>query len=75
MEETFNLLKEKQKEIASLPESNLGRFTPYYKEAMPFFKLAPWRLGIVLAFLGAAALSMFFGDKFIKLSSLIFKGF
>jgi len=74
-EKILEKLRERQKEVRELPFHNLGVLTPYYKETAPFFKIAPWRLGVFLAIMGAIAIFLLLGPSFTRLASLIGRGF
>lgn len=68
-------LREKREEVRELPMHSLGVLTPYYKETAPFFKTAPWRLGILVSIMGAIAIFFLLGSSFTRLASLIGRGF
>lgn len=73
--ELMKKMREKQKETVELPSHNFGRLTPFYKETVPLFKVAPWRLGISLSLVAAFLLLFLLGPYFIRLASLLSKGF
>jgi|GEM_PF-3867843 len=71
----YRVLREKMKEVSSLPTNNFGKFTPYYKEIAPLFKIAPYRLGIVLAFIATFFLVFFFKSSISIIASILSRGF
>lgn len=74
-ERILEKLREKREEVRELPIHNLGALTPYYKDTASFFKTAPWRLGIFLAVWATLVIFFLLGSSFLKLASLIGKGF
>lgn len=71
----YEKLKEKMGEMASLPPHPLGRWSPYYHEAAPFFKVAPWKLGFLFALLTTLFLLVSFGSWFVRFASFLSRGF
>lgn len=74
-EKSFEKLREKQLEMAGLPLQNFGRYSLLYREMASYFKIAPWRVGIILGVAGTLFLVYILGPSFVKLASLIGKGF
>lgn len=74
-EKIYLKLKEKRDEMNELPINDFGRFSLTYREIASYFKVAPWRAGMVLAFLGTIFLLYLLGPSFLRLASLVAKGF
>lgn len=74
-EKILKKMRERREEVRELPYHNLGALTPYYKETAPFFKTAPWRLAIFLAIWATIVIFLLLGPYFLKLASIIGRGF
>ena len=71
----YQKLKEKRDEMNELPMNDFGRYSLAYREIASYFKVAPWRAGMVLAIAGTIFLLYLLGPSFLKLASLLAKGF
>lgn len=71
----FSKLVKKQVEISNLPLQEVYVFTSFYKKIVPYLKVRPWRVMIVIAFLMSLMFRLIFGHSFIKLTSILQAGF
>lgn len=65
----------KWQEIVELPTQNVGIFTPFYKRAIPYFKVAPWRFLIPVSFILAVLLAIIMEVSILQIASSLQKGF
>lgn len=68
-------LLKKQKEIASPPPNRIGVFTPLYRQIIIYFKVAPYRWLIPLAFILSLMFYFVFKNKLVSLVTMLQKGF
>lgn len=58
-----------------LPPQQVGPLTPIYKRAVPFFKVAPWRILIPAAFIVVVSLFFLLEITAAQITTLLQKGF
>lgn len=68
-------LLKKQKEITSPLPNEVGVFTPLYRQIIIYFKVAPYRWLIPLAFILSLISYFIFKNKLVSLVTILQKGF
>lgn len=71
----YPALRRKQMEVALVPPQTLGPLTLYYHRFIPALKVAPWRLILLSALLTTIILRLALGPWFVRLATLLQRGF
>lgn len=71
----FPMLRKKQIEVAYVPPQSMGPLTIYYHRLIPWFKVAPWRLIFIGSLVVTMVLRLLLGSWFVRLASLLQRGF
>jgi len=72
---TYGQLVEKMHEVSLLPPQNFGRFSGLYHHFVPFLKESPWKVLAFAALFAGLIFYVLFGDKTIRLTSILQLGF
>ena len=62
-------------EVTEIPTQTVGPLTPIYKRAVPYFKIAPWRILMPTAFLLAVIGALLLEVTAVQVATLLQQGF
>lgn len=74
-DEFLNKLRQRQLEVSTVPQQNLGIVTGYYKMLGAYFKVAPWKIIIPVSIVSVLVFRLLTGLPLTHLTSLLQEGF
>ncbi len=66
---------QKWEEVTSITPQTVGPLTPFYKKTVPFFKNAPWRVLVPMAFIITCVTALILEVTAVQIASILQRGF
>lgn len=70
----YQKLVEKWEEVTIVSPQTVGPLTPLYKRAVPYFKVAPWKMLVPLAFVLTVFLALLLQVTAVEIASFLQRG-